>query len=70
MFPNLTSSRCECCDETLVDNVGLVVVCDAVRAFNDELDLRREEREDALEEAGERHRRMLADIKAGRRAAE
>ncbi len=35
MFPRLTEHRCDCCGETLVDEVGLIAVCDAVRSFRD-----------------------------------
>ena len=42
MFPTLTESRCDCCGRLEVDEVALVAVCDAVRAFRDELVDRRE----------------------------
>lgn len=43
MVPTLTTTRCGCCNETFVDEVALVIVCDAVRAYRDELDARARE---------------------------
>lgn len=40
MFPTLTVVRCDCCGRFVVDEVGLIAVCDAVRAHRDELAVR------------------------------
>jgi hypothetical protein len=35
MFPTLTRCRCDCCHQELVDETGLILVCDAVRAYDE-----------------------------------
>lgn len=37
LFPTLTKVRCDCCGEWFVDEVGLMVVEDAIREYHDEL---------------------------------
>lgn len=34
MFPTLTRTRCDCCDQILVDEAGLMLVCDAIRLYH------------------------------------
>lgn len=63
MFPTLTEVRCDCCGAREVDEVALMAVCDAVRAYRDALVEKRERDEaawadayaqaDAVEAAGE-----------------
>lgn len=36
-FPTLTAVKCDCCGETFVDEVGLMLVSSAVVAYRDEL---------------------------------
>ncbi len=37
LFPSLTRSRCDCCDEVYTDPVGDLVIWDAVLTYRDEL---------------------------------
>ncbi len=37
MFPTLTTVRCDCCGGTFIDEVGLMVIEDAIRAYREEL---------------------------------
>jgi len=71
MFPSLTTVTCEssCCHgETYLDEVGLVIVCDAVRAFDWALTHRAATEARKWEEAHERAAAALAAARAGRTA--
>lgn len=37
LFPTLTQVTCECCDETFVDEVALLVIADALGSYRDAL---------------------------------
>ncbi len=64
MFPSLTEHRCDCCDLTLVDEVGLIAVCDAVRSFRDALAEKTERDEDAWRDAHAQAAAALAEVRA------
>lgn len=59
MFPALTETTCDCCGLTIVDEVALTAVCDAVRSYRD-----------ALVEKGERDRDAWAVAFAATDAAQ
>lgn len=61
MFPTLTRARCDCCDDTLVDEVGVTLVWDAVRAFRDERDAGARRDEQAWADAAN----AIAEARAG-----
>lgn len=64
MFPTLTTTpACSCCDESFVDPVALVLVADAVRVYNGELELAELARRASVDSALARHRAILDDLK-------
>ncbi len=68
LFPSLTQVTCDCCEETFVDEVGLMLVSDAVLAYRDELVARAERERDAYAEAHRVSAEAIAAAKAGRGA--
>lgn len=68
-FPTLTTTpECECCGESFVDPVALVLVADAVRLYNGELERRELERTAEIADTLARHRATLDELKRQRGA--
>lgn len=65
MYPTLTEVPCDCCGETLIDPVGLVIVCDAVRAYRIGVENRQHDEAAAWREA---HEKAAAAMEAARAA--
>lgn len=64
MFPTLTAVPCDCCGQLLVDEVGLTIVCDAVRTYAAAAAAKAREEADAWQRALESNAAALGRIRA------
>jgi hypothetical protein len=65
-FPRLTESRCDCCGETFVDEVGLLLVEEAVVSYRDARVEREAKKRRAWAEAERRTQDALREAQAAR----